>query len=137
MMRTASTRRGRTWLATAVAALLTTSLAPVNQAAAVQREPPDRQGVGASSQMAARLAANTFEKRVLRQVNKRRNAKELRRFRGNSCLDGYAEDWAQQIATTGLMVHQEMSVILLGCDLTWAGEALARGSSLTPGKRPG
>ena len=133
-MRTAPTRRVRTWVATAAAAVLAASLAPATQSAAADHGTSDRQVPGTSSESTARLAPGAFEKRVLRQVNKRRNAKGMRKLRGNGCLDGFAEDWAQQIATTGLMVHQDMNVVVLACDMAWAGETLARGSSLTPVK---
>lgn len=81
----------------------------------------------------ARMSNNTFERRVKRQINKRRAARDLPRVRVVSeCLDGYAEDWAETIAQTGLMVHRDQTIILADCELSWAGENLARGTDLTP-----
>jgi uncharacterized protein YkwD len=85
-------------------------------------------GVAATS-----ISNNTFERRVQRQVNKRRAARDLPKVRiVSECLDGYAEDWAETIAQTGLMVHRDQTVILASCELSWAGENLARGTDLTP-----
>jgi uncharacterized protein YkwD len=121
-------------VATAAAAALAASLVPATQSAAAHRPGPGQRDLATASGTTARLAPNAFEKRVLKQVNKRRDAKGLRKVGGNGCLDDFAESWAEQIATTGLMEHQSMTVILTACDLTWAGETLARGSSMTPGK---
>lgn len=79
------------------------------------------------------LGANTFEDRVLRQINKRREAHGRKRVRVvDPCLDRLAEEWAQYLASTGLLVHRDQTGILISCQLSWAGEALARGSTLTP-----
>lgn len=90
-------------------------------------------GVQLEGQAAAQMSKATFEKRILRQINKRRAAREMRRVRKVSpCLDGFAQDWATYLATTGLFVHRDQQVIITACDLTWAGETLARGTGLTP-----
>lgn len=79
------------------------------------------------------ITNNTFEDRVLRQINKRRAARDLPKVRiVSKCLERYAEDWAETIAQTGLLVHRDQSIIVTDCELRWAGETLARGSSLTP-----
>lgn len=88
---------------------------------------------GAEVQAVAQISKATFEKRLLRQINKRRVAREMRRVRKVSpCLDDFAQDWATYLATTGLFVHRDQQVIITACDLTWGGEALARGTGLTP-----
>ena len=90
-------------------------------------------GVRIEVQAVAQISNATFQKRLLRQINKRRTARELRPVRKvDECLDGFAQDWAAYLATTGLFVHRDQNVIIAACDLTWAGEALARGTGLTP-----
>lgn len=82
------------------------------------------------------ISTGTFERRIKKFVNMRRvdtGRKPIRYVQ--PCLDGYAEDWATYLATTGLLQHRpDLTVVLVDCELTWAGEALARGSSLTPRK---
>lgn len=77
---------------------------------------------------------NEFENRIVVRINKaRRNAglKPVRYFDG--CTDGFSERWAQHLADTGDFVHRNQRKILRRCDLTWVGEALVRGTGLTPG----
>jgi uncharacterized protein YkwD len=126
---TSTARATRTLAAGVVAALVTTSLMTGGgnaQAAST--------GAGGGTVVAeTSISNNTFERRVLRQINKRRAARDLRRVKiVSDCLDGYAEDWAETIARTGLLIHRDQAIIVAGCELVWAGEALARGTGLTP-----
>lgn len=86
--------------------------------------------------VAPAISTGTFEKRIKRFVNERRVAAGRKPIRYlQSCLDGYAEDWARYLATTGLFKHRpDLTVILVDCGLTWVGEAIARGTGLTPRK---
>ena len=90
-------------------------------------------GVRIDMQTSSRISQATFQKRLMSQINKRRAARDLRRVRRiDGCLDRYAQDWATFLATTGQFVHRDQNVITAACDMTWAGEALARGTGLTP-----
>ena len=74
-----------------------------------------------------------FENRVLAEINQARVAEGLRRVRVfQSCVDGYSERWARHIKRTGRFAHRNQARVLNGCDLTWTGETLVRGTSLTP-----
>lgn len=114
--------------------LLSASLSSALVVAALSGAATTHADAGSASVVAATtLNANEFERRVLRQINKKREARQLRRVRVvDECLDAYAEDWAETLATTGVLVHRDQNVIIADCDLTWAGEVLARGTTLTP-----
>lgn len=74
-----------------------------------------------------------YENRVVVLINQRRkdaHLKPVRYFDG--CIDGFSERWARHLAETGDFVHRNQRKILRRCDLTWVGEALARGTALTP-----
>jgi uncharacterized protein YkwD len=74
-----------------------------------------------------------FENRVLAEINEARVDAGLRPVRVfQSCVDGYAERWATHIKKTGTFAHRHQVTVLNGCDLAWTGEALVRGSGLTP-----
>lgn len=124
-------RRSRTTIAVAAVALVS-GLATGTSVPAVANEDSGG-GVQLEVEAVAQISKATFEKRLLRQINKRRVARELRPVRKvDECLDGFAQDWATYLATTGLFVHRDQNVIITACDMTWAGEALARGTGLTP-----
>jgi len=74
-----------------------------------------------------------YENRVVVLINQRRkdaHLKPVRYFDG--CIDGFSERWARHLAEAGDFVHRNQRKILRRCDLTWVGEALARGTALTP-----
>ena len=74
-----------------------------------------------------------FESRILIRVNRvraRRGLSQVRVFQ--SCVDGYAERWSQQLRTSGELVHRDLDAVLGGCDLTWVGENLVSGTDLRP-----
>jgi uncharacterized protein YkwD len=74
-----------------------------------------------------------FEDRVLVQLNKRRAGRDLRRVKVfETCLDGMSERWGKHLAETGDFYHRDQGKVLDRCDLSWAGENLARGESMTP-----
>lgn len=74
-----------------------------------------------------------YENRVVVLINHRRkdaHLKPVRYFDG--CIDGFSERWARHLAESGDFVHRNQRKILRRCHLTWVGEALARGTALTP-----
>lgn len=77
---------------------------------------------------------NEFEDRVLVKVNQRRANRGLRPVRVfETCLDGMSERWGKHLASTGRFHHRDQGKVLSRCDLSWAGENLARGESMSPG----
>lgn len=97
---------------------------------------PDLASTGAphaeAVQVTAKESKKTFESKVLRNINRVRTARELHRVRPSDCLDGLAEPWARHLADIGALVHRDQKVLLTRCSLSWAGENLGFGSSLTP-----
>jgi uncharacterized protein YkwD len=80
------------------------------------------------------LNLTEFENRVVVRVNKARKKAGLKPVRYfDSCTDGFSERWARHLADTGDLVHRDQRKILRRCDLNWVGEALVRGTALTPG----
>jgi uncharacterized protein YkwD len=80
------------------------------------------------------LNLDEFENRLVVRINKARKhagLKPVRFFDG--CTDHFSERWAVHLAETGDFVHRNQRKILRRCDLTWVGEALVRGTGLTPG----
>ena len=74
-----------------------------------------------------------FENRMLVAINEARAEAGLRQVRVfQSCVDGYSERWATHIKKTGDFAHRNQITVLNGCDLKWTGEALVRGTGLTP-----
>lgn len=80
---------------------------------------------------AGALAPDTYEERVQRLVNLRRERHGLRRVRFARCADGTAERWSRYLAANNLFYHQSMTIVLDACDASYAGETLGRGS-MTP-----
>ena len=79
------------------------------------------------------LNLDEYEDRILVKVNKNRRAAGLQPVRYfQSCVDGFAERWAAHLASSGEFVHRDQHRILDRCNFTWAGEALVRGTALTP-----
>lgn len=76
----------------------------------------------------ASSAADTYEHRVKRQVNKRRARHGLRRLRLASCPDSTAAGWSRHLASSDSFYHQSMVDILDECDAEYAGETLGRGT---------
>ena len=74
-----------------------------------------------------------FESRILVRVNRVRARHDLSRVRVfQSCVDGYAERWSKHLRATGKLVHRDLDVVLDGCDISWVGENLVRGTGLRP-----
>lgn len=74
------------------------------------------------------VAPDTYEKRVLRQVNIRRANHNLRKLRFASCPDGTAEAWSRYLAVNDQFFHQSMNKVLNTCNARYAGETLGRGT---------
>ena len=110
-------------LAAATASLVTLgisggTLAPANAQTA-------RTSVASTSTL---VAPDTYERRVLRQVNIRRANHGLSQLRFASCPDGTAERWSRYLAVNDAFFHQSMTGILDRCHARYAGETLGRGS---------
>ena len=74
-----------------------------------------------------------FESRILIRVNRVRDRHDLPKIRVfHSCVDNYAESWAQRLERTGRMEHRNLTSVLHGCDLDWVGENLVSGTALRP-----
>ena len=79
----------------------------------------------------ASTTTTPFDSKVLRNINRVREARDLHRVRSSDCLDGLAEPWARHLAEIGSLVHRDQAVVLSRCSMDWAGENLGSGSSLT------
>ncbi|MGZ4455258.1 MAG: CAP domain-containing protein [Oryzihumus sp.] len=74
-----------------------------------------------------------FENRVVYRIDRVRAAAGLPQVRWfGSCVDGYAERWDRRLAASGAFRHRDQHEVLRGCGFTWAGEALVRGTGITP-----
>lgn len=73
------------------------------------------------------LSASTYEKRVLRLINKRRAGHDLRHVRVDRCADAIAGRWSRHLAANAQFRHQDLSPILDRCSARYAGETLAKG----------
>ena len=77
---------------------------------------------------------NEYEKRVLLKINDIRANRGLRKVKYfQTCVEGYAERWAEHLTEIRDLVHRDQMKIIRDCNFTWAGETLARGSGMTPG----
>jgi uncharacterized protein YkwD len=77
---------------------------------------------------ATAVAADTYEQRVQRLVNRRRVNRELPRLRLAACPDRVAEEWSTYLAVNQLFEHRSMTYVLNRCDARYAGETLGRGT---------
>ncbi len=76
---------------------------------------------------------NEFEDRILVEINKARARRDLPKVKVfQSCVDKYAERWATRLKRIDDLVHRDLTTVLEGCDLHWAGETLVSGTLLTP-----
>ena len=50
----------------------------------------------------------------------------------DSCTDRFAERWGRHIAGSGVFAHRDQNQVNRRCGTSWAGEALIRGTLLTP-----
>lgn len=75
----------------------------------------------------AKLPQGRYERRVKRQVNRKRRHHGLRRLRFAQCTDGTAERWARHLAANDAFYHQSMYDIIEECSAVYAGETLGRG----------
>lgn len=113
----------RTPIRTVAAALATTLI--VTLLTTVTLAPAQAAQVRTASMASA---ADTYEQRVQRLVNKRRAARGLPRLRLARCADGTAENWSRHLASTDKFYHQSMSYLLSRCNASYAGETLGRGT---------
>ncbi len=97
----------------AVLALATTSVAPT--AAAFPR-----------------VDLGRYEQQVMVGIDAARRSHDQSPVRPATCLDRLSEGWARHLAHLGHLVHRDQHRVLHICRLSWAGEALVRGTDLTP-----
>lgn len=79
------------------------------------------------------LDTEVYEQRVRRQINKQRRAHGLRPLRFEACTDRVAENWGSFLAKTLGFFHQSLDVLFDRCNVTYAGETLAKGP-VAPGQ---
>jgi hypothetical protein len=110
---------------------LVLTMAPATASVAVT---PDHGPVHAHGRHArAALDIDIYESRVLHLVNQRRTAHGRHPVHQvSSCVDRLSEGWAAHLAGTGDFAHRDQHVVLNRCHMHWAGEALARGTAMTP-----
>lgn len=83
---------------------------------------------------AAAMDATRFQGQIHTQANAVREAKGLAKLSLNSCLDGYANAWAEKLAREKRLVHRSAASLKLimgpeRCNLRSIGENLAAGQS--------
>lgn len=83
---------------------------------------------------AAAMDATRYQDQIYSQANAVREAKGLARLSLNSCLDGYANAWAEKLAREKRLVHRSTASLKLimgpdRCNLSRIGENLAAGQS--------
>ncbi len=67
-----------------------------------------------------------FAERVLVLVNRRRQHHHLRAVHLNSCVYGFSEDWARNLARRNAFEHSNLDRLLSRCDAPYASENIAR-----------
>lgn len=86
----------------------------------------------ASTSGAPRSLAD-YESRVVIKINAVRHAHGLRPVRYfDSCLDKFSEKWARHLADSGRFEHRDQTTVLNTCHQAWVGEALVRGTGISP-----
>ena len=76
-----------------------------------------------------------YANRVMAKVNQARVKHGLPKVKlYQSCLDHKANTWAAHLADIDALVHRNQTKVLKDCHLQWAGECLASGTGLLPGK---
>ena len=72
-----------------------------------------------------------YERKVRRQINRKRANHDLRRVKGSACAARLAQNWSDYLAPRMEFYHQDLSPFFSKCNATYAGENLARGA-VTP-----
>ena len=81
-----------------------------------------------STQTSAAAAADDYELRLLRRMNRVRVNHGLHRIRRAACTEQAAQRWSRHLAATDSFFHQSMGDLLDECSASYAGETLGRGS---------
>lgn len=81
-----------------------------------------------ASQSYPAMAPSTYESRVQRLINNRRQAHNVGSLSFASCADDVAERWSSYLASDDLFFHQDMGDVLDRCNAMYAGETLGRGA---------
>jgi uncharacterized protein YkwD len=110
-----------------VLAALTASLVALGLSGTVAA-PANALQAQTATRTATASAAETYEARVQRIVNRRRASHGLPRLRLAACADGTAENWSRYLAANNQFFHQSMTTVLNACGARYAGETLGRGS---------
>ncbi|TWG92625.1 Cysteine-rich secretory protein family protein [Nocardioides sp. J9] len=72
--------------------------------------------------------SNTYERNVMRHINKRRANNGMRGVKASACVDRYAESRARRMANENRMVHYPgLRRVFTGCGGRLVGEIIARG----------
>ena len=79
------------------------------------------------------MSTSTYERRVLRHVNRVRHGHGLRALTFAPCTNQAANRWSAHLAATNSLQHQSMTSLLRRCDAHYAGETLGLGT-VYPGK---
>ncbi len=69
-----------------------------------------------------------YAHKVLRIINEKRAARDLRAVKLNTCTDKLAESWGSYLAGNLEFYHQDLSPFFEKCGAQYAGETLARGA---------
>ena len=113
-----------------VAAAVLLALPSTAQAATWPVPTRDQAAPDATSQT---LTLDEFETALMVTINEARLANGRRPIAlFDSCTDRLAERWGRHIAGTGVFAHRDQDQVIRRCDTSWAGEALVRGTRLTP-----
>ena len=124
--------RSATWLVTAAVTTSLLSLGTATHPAPATAAPATAMsGTAVVAGSVITMSPDSYERRVHRVVNLRREALGLRALGKSACAAGTAGRWASHLALTDVLYHQSMSVVLRTCDASYAGETLGRGT-MTP-----
>ena len=77
------------------------------------------------------MSPDTYEARVIANINRVRAAHGLPKVRQQRCTDTFAERWSKRLGANLEFFHQSLDPILSRCKAVYAGETLARGA-VTP-----
>jgi uncharacterized protein YkwD len=113
------------------AALLGLSVASAGCVDAGDSEAPD-EDVEVSGSALKPGSSDPLDDELLAVINQTRQGFGLAPVRGMRCPDGFAEKWADHLAQTNQIAHQDLSQIASRCRVGWAGEIVTRGAAMTP-----
>jgi len=124
------TARGtlRRALATLVALVATAGVVGGTASPTAARPAPDRVATHQAADRYRAMDPEVYATKVLRAINDKRTARNLRPLRLDRCTDGLADTWGEYLADTGRFLHQSLTPFFRRCNATYAGETLAKGA---------